>query len=203
MNLGPIPSATSSPGSADGPSPFNLQDGQATDPFGPEAAPANPLVSPGKDSAKRMNGISGPSFIGSSRSAGLQSSLESRLRARTRCDGSMEYSLTWKERTTPAGRRICALRASAHPTQDRGFSGLPTPSGTSNRGKNHVAGRLDEWGGSSNPFRGTELGRVHCPSFELWMMGFPAAWLPPTVRETLSCLKSPRASSKQQKKQGA
>jgi hypothetical protein len=42
---------------------------------------------------------------------------------------------------------------------------LPTPSGV-NGGKNHTVGRLDEWGGSSNPFRGTDLARVRCASFE-------------------------------------
>jgi hypothetical protein len=53
---------------------------------------------------------------------------------------------------------------------------LPTPSGTSNHGKNHVIGRLDEWGGSSNPFRKTSLGKVRCPNFEEWMMGWPVSW---------------------------
>lgn len=52
----------------------------------------------------------------------------------------------------------------------------PTPSGTSNHGKNHVVGRLDEWGGSSNRFRGTSLQRVRCPEFEEWMMGWPEGW---------------------------
>ena len=40
-------------------------------------------------------------------------------------------------------------------------------------GNSHVCGRLDEWGGSSNPFRGTETGKLHCPSFEEWMLGLP------------------------------
>lgn len=52
---------------------------------------------------------------------------------------------------------------------------LPTPSGV-NGGKNHIAGRLDEWGGSSNPFRKTPIGNVHCPRFEEWMMGWPETW---------------------------
>ena len=57
---------------------------------------------------------------------------------------------------------------------------LPTPSGTSNHGKNHVSGRLDEWGGSSNPWRGTEVGKLHCPRFEEWMMGYPDQFTEPT-----------------------
>lgn len=53
---------------------------------------------------------------------------------------------------------------------------LPTPSGTTNHGKNHVVGRLDEWGGSSNPWRGIEIGRTRSPSFEEWIMGWPVSW---------------------------
>lgn len=53
---------------------------------------------------------------------------------------------------------------------------LPTPSGTSNHGKNHVSGRLDEWGGSGNIWRKTEIGKLHCPRFEEWMMGWPDQW---------------------------
>lgn len=62
---------------------------------------------------------------------------------------------------------------------------LPTPSGTSNHGKNHVCGRLDEWGGSSNPWRGTDIGRTRSPSFEEWMMGWPVSWSALTPLETV------------------
>ena len=60
------------------------------------------------------------------------------------------------------------------PEKECGYS-LPTPSGVRS-GKNHVAGRLDEWGGSSNPFRGTEYGKIKSPAFEEWMMGWPVQW---------------------------
>lgn len=56
------------------------------------------------------------------------------------------------------------------------FGLWPTPSGTSNHGKNHVIGRLDEWGGSSNPFRGSRNAALRLPGFEEWMMGWPVAW---------------------------
>ena len=69
---------------------------------------------------------------------------------------------------------------------------LPTPSGTSNHGKNHVSGRLDEWGGSSNPWRGTEIGKVHCAAFEEWMLGLPFKWTELTESET------PKSHCKQQ-----
>jgi hypothetical protein len=60
---------------------------------------------------------------------------------------------------------------------------LPTPSGT-NGGTNHTVGRLDEWGGASNPWRGTKIGSVRCPRFEEWMMGWPIAWTELTPYET-------------------
>lgn len=74
---------------------------------------------------------------------------------------------------------------------------LPTPSGTSNHGQNHVMGRLDEWGGSSNPFRGTENGKIRCASFEEWMMGFPTGWTELTHCATPSCPKSPTSFLKE------
>ena len=60
-----------------------------------------------------MNATSGLTGTNSLSSATLQSSLESRLRAKTDLDGSILYRLTWKQRVTPLGRAICALRASA------------------------------------------------------------------------------------------
>jgi hypothetical protein len=74
-------------------------------------------------------------------------------------------------------------------TDGTGFGLLPTPSGTSNHGQNHVSGRLDEWGGSSNPWRGTEIGKIHSPRFEEWMMGYPDRWTEPMDAETPSSRK--------------
>lgn len=65
-----------------------------------------------------------------SKSANLQSLLESKLRARS--IGSILYRLTWKERVTPSGRAICALRASAAriSASDYILSGRPTARAT-------------------------------------------------------------------------
>lgn len=52
---------------------------------------------------------------------------------------------------------------------------LPTPSGV-NGGKNHTMGRVDEWGGSSNPLRGTVIGSMCLPEFEELVMGWPIRW---------------------------
>lgn len=110
----------------------------------------------------------------------LQRRLEESLRHHLSGKGSILFKLTWKEWVTPSGVKRSRLRASAHNSSATAPTGmpkhLPRPSGTSNHGRNHVAGRLDEWGGSSNPFRGTPLGKTHSPSFELWTMGYPDAW---------------------------
>jgi hypothetical protein len=74
-----------------------------------------------------MTGTSGPSLETSSKSAALQQSLESRLRARTGVNGSPEYALTWKHWDMLSGPPICALRASARRTSDKDYSGWPTP----------------------------------------------------------------------------
>ena len=62
--------------------------------------------------ASPTSATSGLSGSVSSESAALQSSLESRLRALTGSLGSTLYTLTWKQRATPSGRLISALRAS-------------------------------------------------------------------------------------------
>jgi hypothetical protein len=50
---------------------------------------------------------------------------------------------------------------------------LPTPM----RGNDHWGARLDEWGGSSNPFRGTELGQLRLnPCWVEELMGLPIGW---------------------------
>lgn len=63
-----------------------------------------------------------------------------------------------------------------------GFS-LPTPSGV-NGGRNNMMGRIDEWGGSSNPLRGTVIGSMCLPEFEEMVMGWPIGWTELTPYET-------------------
>jgi hypothetical protein len=50
---------------------------------------------------------------------------------------------------------------------------LPTPMA----GNDHWGGRLDELGGSSNPFRGTQIGKLPInPCWTEARMGFPTGW---------------------------
>lgn len=97
---------------------------------------------------------------------------------------SEECSVIWPRSGMTAAGQCWELDISGMITCEKESGLLPTPSGTSNHGKNHVSGRLDEWGGSSNPFRKTEIGKVHCASFEEWMMSWPVQWTALTQLET-------------------
>ena len=119
-------SATSSPGSGAGLLPFAWLDGPTTGPSGRVPAPANHFPTPARDSRKPTTGTCGPCSSGSSASASLAWSLANRLQARLPCGGGMEYRMIWKQRITPAGRLIYALRASAHRTSGSGCTGWPT-----------------------------------------------------------------------------
>ena len=187
------PNVTSLPASADGHSPSDSLGGLTIAQFGQVLAPANLSARQAKALGLLTSGISGPPGSTSSRSADLQASLESNLRKRL--NGSILWSVIWKEWVTPWGSIISRPRASARNTSETGRGSLPTPSGTSNHGMNHVSGRLDEWGGSSNPFRGTPLGKVHCAPFELWVMGYSDAWGRLMPLETRSSRRSRRSSS--------
>src|SRR5262245_3591819 len=175
MISGDSASVTSSPALEDGPMRSGSPDGQRTDLSGPEVVRVSRSRLRAPRLAGPIRGIFGRRGASSSRSAGLLSCLASKLRQRLDTDGSTVFVMIWKERITPSGRLIYRLRASAPSIDVNGSGSLPTPSGTSNHGRSHVAGRLDEWGGRSNCFRGTEAGALHSPGFELWIMGFPDA----------------------------
>ena len=118
---------------ADGPAPCNWQAGQQIDLFGLDRVPASPSVVPAKAKAPTTNATCGQNSPGSLASAALQRSLASRLHQRLDVNGSLEYSLIWKEWDMPQRAPICALRASARRTSDSGCSGWQTPD-TANRG---------------------------------------------------------------------
>jgi hypothetical protein len=52
------------------------------------------------------------------------------LRPRTDLLGSTLFTLTWKDRVTPSGRLICALRASVRRTSGNDCTSWPTPDAT-------------------------------------------------------------------------
>jgi hypothetical protein len=108
--------------------PCALQDGATLDLFGREVALA-PASAP-QEKAKGLLTLATSGHIGhaSSGSASLQQSLESRLLARLDTAGSTLFTLTWKRRRTPLGRRYLERAVSVRRTSGSGCTSVPTPS---------------------------------------------------------------------------
>ena len=101
-----------------GASRLGLPDGPTTDLFGQGVAPVSRSARPVSAKASPTSAICGPHGSGSLASVALQQSLESKLAAQVSKGGSTLFSLTWKDKATPAGRPYCQLVASARRTSD-------------------------------------------------------------------------------------
>jgi len=130
MTLDLIPSATSSQELASGVLPCAVQDGPTTSRFGRDPAHASLSHRQVKALGLTTSGTYGLLSTTSLSSAALQSSLESKLRAKTANLGSTLYKMTWKPWAMPSGRLRSRLRASVLRTSETGLIGLPTPSST-------------------------------------------------------------------------
>ncbi len=93
MNSKATPSVISSPGSAAGAMRSASPDGPTSGPSGPAPFPVSRFRALDSDVAMPIEDTCGPLFSGSSPSADLQRSLESRLRATLDVNGSPEYAL--------------------------------------------------------------------------------------------------------------
>lgn len=139
-----IASVISSQESAAGASPCDLPAGTMIDLFGQVHAPASPSQPPERARRPMTNVTCGLRGFLSSESGALQSSLESRLRRRLDGAGSMLFSLTWKQKATPAGRPYCQLAASVRPISETEFGSWPTPmAGTPAQKGYNEAGNTD------------------------------------------------------------
>jgi len=125
----PTHNVISSQESASGPTRSASLDGPTTGQCGPAPVHASLSARQASEAGLLTSGTFGRTGIGSFINADLKRSLESRLRQRTALLGSTLFALTWKERVTPAGLAISALRASARRKSDNGFSSWPTPMG--------------------------------------------------------------------------
>ncbi len=121
------PNAISSQASASGASRFAAPAGQMIDLFGPVPVLANLSARQAKELGLLTSGTFGRPGTTSSASDVLQSSLESRLQAKTQGLGSTLFKMTWKPWATPSGRSRFRLRASALRTSETGCTGWPTP----------------------------------------------------------------------------
>jgi hypothetical protein len=121
------PSATSSPGSASGPTRSGKPDGLTIGRPGQDPARASRGARPDAARVSMMSAISGRTGRGSLASAGLALSLASRLQTAAALLGSTLFALTWKQRVTPSGRSIPALRALGRRTSGSDSTSWPTP----------------------------------------------------------------------------
>ena len=103
------------------------QDGLTVDLFGRVVAHANLLAPQATKKEPPTSATSGLSGSISSASAALQLSLVSKLKQQLDTAGSTLFKLTWKEKTTPAGRSVSLLRASGHRISDNDCGSWPTP----------------------------------------------------------------------------
>jgi len=126
QNLEDTPNAISSQELEDGALPCNSQDGQQTDLFGQDHAPASHSVAQENKKAKQMKGTCGLSGTASSASAALQQSLESKLAARLPTGGLTMFIKGWKQKVTPLGRRYCQLAVSVRPINGTDYGLWPT-----------------------------------------------------------------------------
>ena len=161
------------------------------------------------------SGTSGPPSTTSSRSASLQQSLESRLRAKTSILGSTLYTLTWKPWVTPSGPSRFRLRASVPRTSAIASTGWPTPTTRDwkdgalceNVPINALLGRTAWLAGWPTPtaaladkgvrtFEGglMEAMRNHGP--DLAAASFLAGWPTPTAQNARHATFSPAAQAK-------
>jgi hypothetical protein len=162
--------AISSPGSASGALHFAMPGGPTIDPCGPDPVLASLSAWQAWAVDLTTSGTSGRSSTISSRSAALQSSLESRLRARTQSLGSTLYKLTWKPWVTPLGQSRFRLRASVRRTSETGSTGWPTPtSALADKGVRTFEGGL------------LEAMRSHGP--DLAVAACLAGWVTTTTRD--------------------
>lgn len=194
-----LPSATFSPGSADGLTPSALPDGPTINQSG--LAPARASLSPRQAKAMGLmtRATSGQILPGSSASESLSRSLASRLQLVTQTSGSTLYSQTWKEWTTPSGLSRLRQRASVRRTSGSELTGWPTPTCNVNpqpetpRGLQNIAGAV-KLAGWQTPITMDSTGSTHCysgrnpdgsPKICLKLPGtvLLAGWTTPTTRD--------------------
>lgn len=144
--------------------PSTSPDGAAT--YGPPASPAPRSVPQEKVKGLETLVTSGLWDSNSSASAALRSCLWNRLVARLDTAGSTLWRHSWKERTTPLGRRFLHRQALERPASANGFMCWPSPQ------KHDMKGQ-----------RGNSEAERHYYAHDLVNAAELASWTAPTRRD--------------------
>ena len=170
-----LSSAISSPASVAGHSRYAVPAGQMIDLFGLVPVRANLSPRQAKELDLVTSGTSGRPSTGSSKSAALQSSLESKLRARTQILGSTLYKMTWKPWAMPSGRLRSRLRASVLRTSETARTGWPTPKASDEQMARRSREAADRF--LARPNRSSELG------IDVQLAGWPSTTATDATRQ--------------------
>jgi hypothetical protein len=141
-----LSAATSSEELPAGNTPSVSPAGQEGARSGQVVVPVSHSRMPAIERVRQMLATCGQHLACSSGSVNLQRSLANRLRANLDVNGSLEYSLTWKEWAMPWRVPICVLRARGRPISDSAYSGWPTTKGSdSHNGLRSIEGAMKEF----------------------------------------------------------
>ncbi len=203
MNFKNLLNVTSSQGSASGVTHSDPQGGKTTDQFGQDLVRVNLSATQVAEKGLMTSGTSGLTGSTSSNSADLQRSLANRLQAKTASVGSTLYKLTWKERTTPSGHLISALRASVLRTSGNVSGSWPTPTTRDGKGGYQggrirngkistdtldVTAQLSGWATPTSMTGGTNIAPSHLNGKHGWNTGAQAqlaGWATPNTMDSL------------------
>jgi hypothetical protein len=212
MNCEDTGNAISSPASAFGLTPYAGPDGRMPSRSGRVPVHVNHSAMPAAGaSGLQTFAICGRLGFDISPSAGLNDCLLNKLRPMMDSHGSTLFALTWKERITPSGRLIYALRASGRHTSGNAYSFWATPmsrdhkdaSAIGSAPTNAILSRqvwlLDAPTDigvmpSGCRARTAKRGRLN-PAFTRWLQGLPPAYCECAVTAMQSMRKRPRRLS--------
>lgn len=185
---GPIPSVTSLRASADGRSLLGERVLQIMQQFGRDRVLASLSARQASAVGLLTSGTCGPASTTSSRSAALQSSLESKLRALL--TGSDLCEVTWKPWNTPWGQCLSRPRARVQIISETASGLWPTSSTVDATGRGYhnsrgtiypalpgLAGESQIGPITNGSSERTEKPGALNPEFVCWLMGFPPAWV--------------------------
>ena len=131
---------------------------------------------------KKIQDTSGQSILDLSKSVGQLGLLEKML-VDTLNSVSTPLSRTWRVKTTPLGRLVFQLRASAPTTKEKESGLWPTPNASDNRDRGNLSDpavqrriAMGKQVGLTMAVKDQKGGGSLNPTWVEWLMGYPSGW---------------------------